>query len=391
MLCSRCGHANPEENRYCGMCGTRLETTSASDQVFAPEQVSRPEKVSAQEQSFPPEAVRVPPDETVEAEAESVDQYGGSSTSIFGLNEPVRGETKRRPPLAKRDVSVHGPSFLGLTEEPESNRDVSYLFEYGEQRGHRGLWIALVLIVAAVLVGLQFRNELRPRVAQLYAAVLSRVYQSTPPPAPAAPSIPQTPTPAQTSAESPTTTTDGQTAAPAAAGQTTATPGNQATETTSDKDSAGAPNDKSENAAVKPDTDSGAEDESAPAAAPTKGQPQARQKSHASRRKPAEAPPEDNRMLVLAQKYLHGQGVRRDCQQGLVYLRESLKKPTAAAASQMGALYATGTCVRPDRVAAYQWFSSAVQMAPNNPWLTRERDEMYSTMTTAERRQAELR
>jgi hypothetical protein len=55
----------------------------------------------------------------------------------------------------------------------------------------------------------------------------------------------------------------------------------------------------------------------------------------------------------------------------------------------MGALYATGTCVPLNRVTAYHWFSSALQMAPSNPWLARERDELYAQMSTAERRQAD--
>jgi len=81
--------------------------------------------------------------------------------------------------------------------------------------------------------------------------------------------------------------------------------------------------------------------------------------------------------------------VRRDCATGLAYLRQAMKRPNPAAASQMGALYATGTCVPLDRVAAYRYFTSALQMAPSNPWLARERDELYGQMSSAERRQAD--
>jgi hypothetical protein len=109
-----------------------------------------------------------------------------------------------------------------------------------------------------------------------------------------------------------------------------------------------------------------------------------------SRQRPAEAvAPEVNPLLQLAQRYIRGQGVRQDCVTGLAYLKEAMKRPDAAAASQMGALYATGTCVPLDRLAAYRYFSSALQMAPDNPWLGQERDKLYGQMSSAERRQAD--
>jgi hypothetical protein len=42
-----------------------------------------------------------------------------------------------------------------------------------------------------------------------------------------------------------------------------------------------------------------------------------------------------------------------------------------------------------DRLAAYRYFSSALQMSPNNAWLAQERDELYGQMSSAERRQAD--
>jgi TPR repeat protein len=112
--------------------------------------------------------------------------------------------------------------------------------------------------------------------------------------------------------------------------------------------------------------------------------------TRASRPKPAEeAAPEYDPVLQLAQKYIHGQGVRRDCATGMAYLRQAMKRPNFAAASQMGALYATGTCVPLDRVAAYRYFTAAMQMAPSNPWLGQERDKLYGQMSSAERRQAD--
>jgi TPR repeat protein len=112
--------------------------------------------------------------------------------------------------------------------------------------------------------------------------------------------------------------------------------------------------------------------------------------ARASRLKPVETvSPENDPLLKLAQKYIHGHGVRADCVTGMAYLRQAMKRPNYAAASQMGALYATGTCVPLDRVEAYRYFSSAMQMAPSNPYLGQERDKLYGQMTSAERRQAD--
>jgi len=111
--------------------------------------------------------------------------------------------------------------------------------------------------------------------------------------------------------------------------------------------------------------------------------------ARASRLKPRPAEtvsPENDPLLKLAQKYI---GVRADCVTGMAYLRQAMKRPNYAAASQMGALYATGTCVPLNRVEAYRYFSSAMQMAPSNPYLGQERDKLYGQMTSAERRQAD--
>jgi len=96
---------------------------------------------------------------------------------------------------------------------------------------------------------------------------------------------------------------------------------------------------------------------------------------------------EDDSTLLLAQKYLQGRGVPRDCGRGVSYLKEAVRRPSAHARSQMGALYATGTCVPQSRVEAYRWFSSALDIDPRNPWLVRERDTLYGEMTSFERQQ----
>jgi len=349
LLCSRCHHDNPEPNRYCGMCGSRLEMPPAKPpEAAAPDKEAQPARAS-------------------------------TGTSILGLNaEPPR-------PAAPRPA-ITGPSFLGLGTEPDPDR-ASYLLEDDERSGHLGLWIALVLLVAAVLAGWHFRAEARPMAGQLYAAVLARVNPQ--PPAPAAPAAPPmdpaSPEPAGAAPQpsAPTATND----APPLAGD----PPDARPQSAVDASPPSKPDDTGVLAAKERSTQPAKQgQDNQEEAALSKNTARTAKFAHASRQRPAEAAaPEDSPELRLAQKYIRGQGVRKDCVTGLAYLREAMKRPTAEAASQMGALYATGTCVALDRLAAYRYFSSALQMAPSNAWLARERDELYGQMSSAERRQAD--
>jgi hypothetical protein len=354
LLCSVCEHDNPEQNRYCGMCGNPLKAVPAEG-ASPP----RHEASSSQGASMP-------------------------SSSILGLDsEPVRGEPFQREP------TISGPSFLGIGAEPECPANkYSYLFDYEQPRSHRGLWVALVLLAAMALVALQFRREIRARALPLYSAVLARVNpQTAAPQARAATSAPadSSATPAQTTtrgvSDVPPSTAVTSDAAQQSPGATPSQP-----QSKPEEDSvAPKAGDKSEAA------ESAESDEAVESPPPAKAARRPRKAVYAKPQRPiqSDVSPEDNRLLQLAQKYIHGQGVRADCRTGLAYLREATKHPSSAAASQMGALYATGTCVPLDRVSAYRWFSSALQMAPSNPWLARERDQLYAQMSSTERRMAD--
>ena len=98
-------------------------------------------------------------------------------------------------------------------------------------------------------------------------------------------------------------------------------------------------------------------------------------------------PSKPSASLMRAQQYLHGQGVRQNCEQGLVYLKAATRQNDPAAAVQMGTLYASGFCVHQDRVKAYQWFTTAREMEPDNRWIAKDLDHLWAQMTPQERRQ----
>ena len=363
MVCKSCGYDNPETNRFCGMCGTRLDAKPKPAAEVAP--LDAKPKPAAE--VAPPPAPQPPATPSTAARVAAAASRA-QQTSILGLD----GEA---PPSAERPrARVTGPSFLGLNDEPSPN-DADYLLDDEEQGGHFGLIIASLLLIAVAVGAFHYRAQLSAYAAPLYAAVLQRVNPQ--PPAPAPP-----PSPASTDSAAATTSAPPPAASdvPPAAASPAATPEDKSVPAADTK----ADTEPLEPAKPAPDT--------AKEAAPKRPAEEPAKLERASRPKPRVAEPvspENDPLLKLAQKYIRGEGVRADCTTGMAYLREAMKRPNYAAASQMGALYATGTCVREDRVAAYRWFTSAMQMAPDNQYLGLERDKLYGQMTSAERHQAD--
>src|SRR6266404_5468804 len=107
VRCTHCGYDNSPEYRFCGMCGASL--------AHPPVQTQAPEKK-----------------EVLSA------KNGGNGGNGGGEN-------------------VHGPSFLGLAEDPKV--EFHYLYEDEQPRSHVGLVVFLLLILgAAGYLGWQWRQ-----------------------------------------------------------------------------------------------------------------------------------------------------------------------------------------------------------------------------------------
>jgi hypothetical protein len=316
-----------------------------------------------------------------------------TTVSVLGLD--TAGNSGAIPG-ASGSTSISGPSFLGLDSGPPN---ADYLLEEEESGHGRGWLIAIVIILLLVLVGLQWRTEVQAQARRVAAVVKARMQ----PPAVKTeeasatssdvknPPIDATSTGIPGSASTTEATkpaVDQNSAKGSETGTTTSTPlaGSQpgkdvgitdatkSTSPTTAKDSA--------TTTVAEKSTPPAEQQALPKAeksTTTKDQAAA---NRAAAREPA---PVDESSLMMAQKYLQGQGVPKSCERGMVYLKQAVRQPSPRARSQMGALYATGTCVPQNRVEAYRWFSSALDLDPQNPWLARERDMLYSEMTSTER------
>lgn len=376
MICTFCGNENPPGNRFCGMCGVRLErrkeerrtNESGSTKCASCGHVNEPRykfcgmcgtRVDRRTQD------RRGSEQKVRATAMANAQLPTPEPRRTVVQYPLQGERRQAPTraataLAERTEyeaeehrshpSLGGPSFLGLNE-PQAESD--YLLEEEGSSGHGVRTMVLIVILMAILglIYVQYRSNL--------SASSKSADESKPNPA-AAP---------QSQAKNQQPSSEKALAAVAGAANLQAAARNavKATDTSaSDKNDDPAPK-KATKGKTSAEMD---EDETAR----SKSDPVVETKS------PSAA-------LIKAQQYLHGRSVPQSCEQGLIYLKAATEQNDPQAAVQMAALYSSGFCVQQDRVKAYRWFSSAQEMNPNNRWIAKNMSQLWAQMTSDERRQ----
>lgn len=333
-FCPRCGSENPFENQFCGKCGIPL---------LQPKPVEQP----------------------VAAGRANGSQHA-SSAGVEAEPEP--------------DQTIHGPSFLGLSDEPELSS--SYLLDDEAPSSHWGLYLFLfVLALAAGAVWWQARNGGldRSHLAALLQTARSKIGQEKQEAAAVAPNA--SPAASENSGvTNPSPTVGGPDAAAAANGKTSPAvappPSPSEIQNAAEKRNVSAPAALSQTAvAVKP-----------PTPAPAKPQPRPRAAAAASATPSADA--ENAALLNDAQRYLYGNGVPQSCDRALSYLRQAVDNDSAKAKSTLGGLYATGHCVPLDRAVAYKWFALALRQNPNNSYLSHDLEMLWNQMTPAQKQLA---
>jgi hypothetical protein len=307
---------------------------------------------------------------------------------------PAGREEPRRRVLP--DEGISGPSFLGLNA-PAKERSSYLLEDEPPPRRWRNYVLLLILMVVGGLIWMQWRSTLKAQIARI-GALATQPAQPAPPPSPQEPDVSVTDQSQAAGSgqqqKSETETALGTSPTPSAERPVLAgsdqqgQPGKESKSAMAGSEgaAAGALSIAEKEPAPKPTPDAHSEPKSSATRHETDADgmdaegPPTRARSA--------PPPEDDSVLVLAQKYLHGRGVQQNCEQGMIYLRRALQQPSAKARSQLGALYATGHCVPEDRVEAYRWFTSALELDPNNVWLERQRDALFARMTSQERQRA---
>lgn len=378
--CTGCGHVNEPGMKFCGMCGTRVdrrmgERRGSGDGARA--------VAIANAQLPPPEAkgrvttqIAAPPELSDEAPL-ALPRRG--EPAIF-RNEAPRNEALRTESVSSeiRKESgnggrISGPSFLGLSSQPDNNNDVEYLLE--DEPSGSGLRKLLLLAVLAAILGLLFMQWRSSFKANPKPPAPTKSDPSTPANAPQGAN--QSADPVQPAvAESPKVAASGVNAIAGGAASEVTAPKTEPTalETTSPSPLATGSDEgpgKSSTSKALPDSDGKPAEE-------TKGAEDARIPDY----KPSAA-------LVRAQQYIRGTGgVQQNCEQGMLYLRAATDKSDPGAAIQMAALYSSGLCVKQDRVMAYRWFNSAHELQPANMWIQKNMDQLWAQMSSQERRLA---
>ncbi len=328
-FCPRCGSENPFENTFCGKCGIPLLQPKPAEQPVAAGRAN-------------------------------------------GSQRPVSAAE----PDVESDHNLHGPSFLGLSDEPDLS---SYLLDEEASVSHWGLYLFLaVLAVAAGLVWWQTRNGGldRSHLAGIVQAARSKIGQEKQEAAAVAPNS----NPAAAENSGVANASNGASSTGSAVPGGAASPALAPPPTPADIQKA-APKQNVPPAALS-ETAASAKPPSIPAKVQPKPRPAAKPSD------PNSADAQNAALLNNAQKYLYGQGVPQSCDRALSYLRQAVDGGSSKAKSTLGSMYATGHCVPLDRSVAYKWFALALRQQPNNSYLSHDLEMLWNQMTPAQKQLA---
>jgi hypothetical protein len=348
VRCEDCNYENLAQHSFCGMCGAKL-----------------------------PSQRRVAP-------AEAAQPVPGP--------EPVVSEPKKQ---VASQLTMRGPSLLGLGSEPAERERVNYLLEDEPDTGRWGRWVAIIVLAAAVGgSSWHWRTEIRGWLAGAPQNSASDANRD------ANPAPPTTTAPAENSASSTTTmpataapSTEASAPAPTTSAPTTQTiiPPNQAVTDAV----ARAPEAKGQapDAAITPPPAPNIPPQSiAPQRiAPQPIAPQAVApppvKPKVERKTPA-ADVSTDTLETQGENYLYGHGVPADCGLAGKNLLAAAARSSAKAQSVLGTMYATGHCVTRDVPTAYRWFAKSLHQDPGNVRIQRDLQVLWQQMTEEERKVA---
>lgn len=348
IRCEQCGYENFPQHRFCGMCGAKIPDSALVAQVAT----ARPSSLQAR------------------------------SSSALAHAEPMRSEVTEelpevRPPKPPKPVTppVNGPSFLGLSQETERDR-ASYLLDDDEPSGHRGAYLAVLLFVLALGLGVWHWRENLTRLSKSVTASQQTNTDSSTTAATAPVSNTATTTPP--AANSPAPATDGQSAA---------TPGANATSANATPAQTNPPASDSTPVASEPAPAQPAADQPAPNTAQSTASDTPRPVPATKKAvlQPASTSDSVDDMETDGEKYLYGNGVPANCDLARKNLLTAAGKSNGRAQSILGTMYATGHCAPRDFPLAYRWFAKALHQDPHNSRIEEDLKVLWNQMTPDER------
>jgi chemotaxis protein histidine kinase CheA len=365
VKCTHCGYDNSPEYRFCGMCGASLARPAAPDPAPAKEQ------------------------------AKSASGGNGQSES------------------------VHGPSFLGLAEDPKV--EFHYLYEDEQPRSKAGFVFALIIALGiGGYLAYQWKNGGFP-FNHSYAANNSGAQTSASPSevSPAESQDQQTHInkpmtgagdvlPSQPDQNAQNQNSQNQNSQnrggakptesdipPANGAQQNQTASNQAPSSNPPASEPANTEQAQSAAAEKPQEKAEAAEEAkatppaaASAASRTTKEPARSPKPTPSKASQAAASSPDADLELTGERYLYGNGVPQNCTRAESSLRTAALHGNSKAQTVLGTMYATGHCVGRDLPTAYRWFARALHQEPQNSRISEDLQVLWRQMTPQEKQLA---
>ena len=435
MRCEQCGHSNPENHRFCGMCGARLVQKVSAVPIDDNDPLDLETPVYAFEDRS---------HSTAQATADSRDRQrermrdsaptrptrssnNPSFTSVTSFPpDTVQEEAVEEEKAPRHASGIGGPSFLGLGYEGSNDgfvydkpRNDGFIYDTNgeapeyllEETPRRSTWRAwafvLLLVVGGGLGYIQWRanHNQGPDIASILSGNGATVDPNHPvvdgantrPPAakPDAPASDATKADSDKDSEATDSTNKQKSASDSTAKPATSSDSDASAKATSSKSgddneendsaSASAPAAKPEAATGAKDSDDGNKPESDGPDTSTAKPKRAAAAPVAEKTPQPKSLGEKDPLIIEADRYLQGRGVRQNCSTGVNLLRQAMNAGNPAADVKMGALYWSGTCVTQSNVTAYEWFSRAHSLDPHNRWIERSRNSLWASMSAAER------
>lgn len=396
MYCWNCGARNSDDNSFCGKCGKRIASARTAESSAPPSAPPNGQEIPdvAPVQANPlveePRVVHDSQRTLAQMEIAPPQNVAPKAPTSEKL-EPITPErTIPAPVVINRRTSlppnrITGPSFLGLSDDASTSNGSEYLLD--DEQPHRFSWRAWLAVAVLAVVGFLIYKQWSA--IQAGAQALTQKADATE----NKPSPVTTPPAASTSAQNTPpsdTTITPQPSTNNADGSSTVDKPENDQGTTADGETAPVEKSADETDAVKTDQTATSEDEPKPDTAEdtvttAKEQSPAPAKTKTTTAAATTQAKFDNSSVDQADRYLHGQGVPRDCTKAISLLRSSARDGNPRAQVKLGAMYAIGECVTQDRAAAYQWMARAQETQPSNSYLQKTMNNLWANMTPDER------
>lgn len=246
--------------------------------------------------------------------------------------QEMDGQSIAPPPIADPQLTIGGPSFLGLAE-PDLQRRDEILADQPQSRSGIASLLVMLFFGAAAILAWQWGSQ-----GHLWQVLMAH-HQMTP-------------------------TTEHSTTS-ASAVQTTSPENENRTESGPRWSQPAPPVNREEQRASSQDSGSGLPPET-PAAKPheehTGTRPDSTRSAAGVKRSAQED--ESEKLVAQAEDYLYGAG--EDCGHARTNLFIAAERANPKAQSMLGTMFATGHCVGTDLRASYYWLSRAAQQEPND-------------------------